>query len=299
MKWLFLQTENSTRRLKDDLAGMTAHFSGEERGEIETSLRLLNVSEMDFATICMSDGHPDRTRILATLEAWPADVVVVDPLRDAGRGDPNKDGDMIETCQGIAAVVRCSNPRRATLVIHHGRTGASEASKVFGDDAASFGRNSKVLNGWLRSQINVAPAGVDSPNVVIVGCGKNSNGPKWEPFAARFEPESMTYRRLRASEFDLDAWAARMAGGKRSKAALPTPEQVAEVVQKAGGEVEGGVNSPAGLIGLIRKKFKVSRPDAQQAVSEAIGVTIVETNGEKRGHRGGGKPMTKYVLHSN
>lgn len=299
MKWLFLQTENSTRRLQQDLGAMTAHYSAVQLREIDESLRVLNMSEMDFATICMGDGHPDKERILATLEAWPADIVVIDPLRDAGRGDPNKDADMIETCQGIAAVMRRSNPRRVPLAIHHGRTGASEASKVFGDDAASFGRNSKVLHGWLRSQINVAPAGVEWPDIVIVGCGKNSNGPKWEPFAARLQLDSMTYRRLEDGEFGLNEWAEKMSDAKRSRSKLPTPQQIAEVLEKAGGELIGGINAEKGLISVVKRKFKVSRDLARDAVASALGVTIDEVEGEKSGYRGGGKAAKKYVLRSS
>jgi hypothetical protein len=298
LKWLFLQTENSTRRLQYDLSAMTAHLSEEQRREIDASLRVLNISEMDFATICMADGHPDKERILATLGAWPADVVVIDPLRDAGRGDPNKDADMIETCQSISSVIRRSNPRRVPFAIHHGRTGASEASKVFGDDAASFARNSKVLHGYLRSQINVAGAGVEWPDTVIVGCGKNSNGPKWEPFAAQLQAD-MTYRRLDDGEFDLNQWAEKMSGKRGKLACPPTPEQIAEIVAGAGGRVEGGFNDPKGLVCQMHRKLRVTKSLAMEAIEAALGITIEIEPGVGTARGGGGNSKRIYVLRGN
>ena len=295
-KWLFLQTENSGRRLKHDLMMMCQGLSAAERREVNGCLHILNVDAMDFGSICMAPEHPDRERIAATIAAINPAVVGIDPLRDAGRGDPNKDDAMTETCAGISEVVRAGNPRRVPLVIHHGRTGSMEAAKVFGDDAASFARNSKVLYGWLRSQINIAAAGVDYPGVVIFGCGKLSNGAPWEPFAARLDDQTMTYRRLESAEFDLDEWAEAM-GGKPRKTAKKrlTPEQVAEVLGRAGGEVRGGVNSPDGLVAKVRRAFDVSRDEAATAVDRALGETIQYFDEPRPGH-GGGKLARVYVL---
>ena len=295
-KWLFLQTENSGRRLKHDLMMMCQGLSSAERREVNGCLHILNVDALDFGSICMAPEHPDRERIAATIAAINPAVVGIDPLRDAGRGDPNKDDAMTETCAGISEVVRAGNPRRVPLVIHHGRTGSMEAAKVFGDDAASFARNSKVLYGWLRSQINIAAAGVDWPGVVIFGCGKLSNGAPWEPFAARLDDQTMTYRRLESAEFDLDEWTESM-GGKPRKAAKKrlTPEQVADVLGRAGGEVRGGVNSPDGLVAKVRRAFDVSRDEAATAVDRALGETIQYFD-EPRGGHGGGKPVRLYIL---
>lgn len=274
LKWLFLQTENSARRLKADLTAMTDHLPEAQRALLRQYMRILNISALDFATICMMDGHPDRGAILATLEKWQPDVVPIDPLRDAGIGDPNKDADMTDTCKGIDSTMRRSNPRRVPLVVHHGRTGAVEASKVFGDDAASFARNSKVLYGWTRSQINVAPAGADWPGVVIFGCGKNNNGPKWEPFAAKLNESFMTYRRLDPDEFDLGEWEEKMASERRKKKTSIEPERVADVLKKAGGELKGGIKSPEGLIQRVRRECKITESEALLAVETAVDKTI-------------------------
>ena len=295
-KWLFLQTENSGRRLKHDLMMMCQGLTSAERREVNGCLHILNVDALDFGSICMAPDHPDRERIAATIAAINPAVVAIDPLRDAGRGDPNEDDAMTETCAGISEVVRAGNPRRVPLVIHHGRTGSMEAAKVFGDDAASFARNSKVLYGWLRSQINIAAAGVDYPGVVIFGCGKLSNGAPWEPFAARLDDQTMTYRRLESAEFDLDEWTEAM-GGKPRKSAKKrlTPDQVAEVLGRAGGEVRGGIHAPDGLVAKVRRAFDVSRDEAATAVDRALGETIQYIDEPRQGHAGG-KPVRVYVL---
>jgi hypothetical protein len=295
-KWLFLQTENSGRRLKHDLSMMARTLSLAERRAVNASLSILNVDAMDFGSICMAQDHPDRERIAATIAAIDPLVCVIDPLRDAGRGDLNKDDAMTETCQGIAEVIRAGNPRRVPLVVHHGRTGSMEAGKVFGDDAASFARNSKVLYGWLRSQINIAAAGIDWPDTIVFGCGKCSNGPKWDPFAARLDAATMTYRRLEAEEFDLDEWTEAM-GGKARKSARQrlTPQQVAEVLGKAGGEVRGGVNSPDGLVAKVKRAYGVSRDEAATAVEAALGESIQYLPQPRRGHSGG-SPVRVYTL---
>ena len=203
LKWLFLQTENSMRRLQSDLRRMTRQFSVEQRKKLSECIRFLDIGAKDFGSICMNDGHADKLAIQETLRVFRADVCVIDPLRDAGAGDMNKDADMTATCKGIMATLRAINPRCTPLVVHHGRTGTLESAKVFGGDAGSFARNSKVLLGWLRSQINVAAAGDEWPDVVIFGCGKCSDGPRWDAFAAKLDTETMLYDRI---EFDLNEW---------------------------------------------------------------------------------------------
>jgi len=289
LKWLFLQTENGTRRLKSDLSAMTASLSAADRMRVNEHLRILDIMAMDFCSICMADGSPQRERIMATLEVWPADIVVIDPLRDAGSGDLNGDADMTATCKGIAAIIRRDNPKRVPLIVHHGRTGAVEASKVFGGDAASFGRNSKVLNGWLRSQINIAPAGVNHPDTVIVGCGKCSDGPKWEPFAARLNVHTRFYEVL--EDFDLHEWERQALNPSKKNAVAPTPEQVLEVVNAAGGRIVGGQNDAKGLHQKLQTAFRCTRDAATQAIENALGNTILEDK-----EPGKGRSKIAYIV---
>jgi len=62
-------------------------------------------------------------------------------------------------------------------------------------------------------------------------------------FAARLNERHMRYEVL--PDFDLDEWAEGMGSsnpGRRKKSV--SPEDVAAVVKRAGGEIVGGINSP-------------------------------------------------------
>jgi hypothetical protein len=293
-KWLFLQTENSVRRLKYDLSRMTEGMTEKDKQRIEEQLRILDVGAMDFATICMGDGARERESILATLEAFRPGVVVIDPLRDAGRGDPNSDADMTATCQGIARTIRAGDPKRAVLAVHHGRTGAAEASKVFGDDASSFGRNSKVLHGWVRSQINIAAAGAEHPGIVIVGCGKCSDGPRWAPFAARLDEQTMLYERLSPEEFDLEQWAQGMGGAAPKAKAGPkvTMAQVAELLEANGGVYPSRkMGDPGSLEARLMEQYELSLAKAKQVAERACRLKVVRLEKEH-----GNKYAMQFVL---
>ena len=248
------------------------------------NLRILDIMAMDFGSICMTEGSPQRERIKETLKTWPADIVVIDPLRDAGTGDLNGDADMTATCSAISAIIKWDNPRRIPLVVHHGRTGAVEASKVFGDDSGSFGRNSKVLFGWVRSQINVAPAGVSFSDTVIFGCGKCSDGPKWDSFAARLDVKRRWYEI--DNDFDLDGWAQQAVNPNRKSAAVPSPGEVRALVVAHGGKVTGGQNDANGLHKKVKNKFNCTKDAARQAVENAVGATIREDRERPDGGRG-------------
>jgi hypothetical protein len=106
----------------------------------------------------------------------------------------------------------------------------------------------------------------------------------------------MTYRRLEPDEFDLDEWTESM-GGKARKSAKqrPNPQQVAEVLGKAGGEVRGGVNSPDGLVAKVKRAYGVSRDEAATAVEAALGDSIQYMD-QPRSSRSGGSPVRVYVL---
>lgn len=285
-KWLFLQTENSARRLHFDLVRMLATASKKDIETLTECLHIFSIESDPSGTMFFNQGHTDRDRIGALIQELDPAVVCIDPLRDVSHGDLNKDFDMTAACQSISELVRSGNARRVPLCIHHGRTGAMEASRVWGDDAASFGRNSKVLYGWLRSQINVAPAGVEHEDVIILGCGKNSNGERWKPFAARIENSTMRYHRLDDEEFDIEEWSEKMGAGgsgRKIKKRTVTAEDVAEIVRKAGGEVKGGVNAPSGLVSQVCQTMKVGRPTAEFAIAQAMENGLILSSNQKDG----------------
>jgi len=111
---------------------------------------------------------------------------------------------MTETLREISRITKRGNPRRIPLVIHHAGTGRAGIQKTTGYDRSSFGRNSKVLFSWARSQINVAPALPDSNDLIIIASAKCSNSREFKPFAAHLDQDTMLYQRL--DDFDFDEW---------------------------------------------------------------------------------------------
>src|SRR5260370_14760263 len=189
--FLFLQTENSCRRLKVDVERMLTGFTAEECDRIKNGI-FLHTLEQDEDGFLMLDLE-NSERIANAIAQTGANVVVFDPLRDFGSDDLNSDRYMSETLREISRVTRRGNPNRALLVIHHAGTGKAAIQKTLGFDRSSFGRNSKVLFSWARAQINVSPALPDDNSLIIIASGKCSNAPEFEPLAARLNPETMLY----------------------------------------------------------------------------------------------------------
>jgi hypothetical protein len=202
LRWLFLQTENSNRRLKYDLARMFSAFTPDEQEAIKAGV-FFHTLEADDDGFLMLDGE-NSERIVNAVAAVGADVVVFDPLRDFGADDLNADRHMTETLREISRITKRGNPKRIPVIIHHAGTGKAGILKATGFDRSSFGRNSKVLFSWTRAQINVAPGLPDDNSVIVVSSAKCSNAQEFEPFAAALDEKTMLYRRDEG--FDLDAW---------------------------------------------------------------------------------------------
>jgi AAA domain-containing protein len=202
LRWLFLQTENSNRRLKYDLARMLSAFTPAEQEAIKAGV-FFHTLEADDDGFLMLDVENSQ-RIVNAIGAVGADIVVFDPLRDFGADDLNADRHMTETLREISRITKRGNPKRIPVIIHHAGTGKAGIQKATGFDRSSFGRNSKVLFSWTRSQINVAPGLPDDNSVIVVASAKCSNAQEFEPFAAALDEKTMLYRR--DDDFDFDAW---------------------------------------------------------------------------------------------
>jgi hypothetical protein len=202
LRWLFLQTENSCRRLKYDLERMLSAFAPDEQEAIKAGV-FFHTLEADDDGFLMLDVE-NAERIANAIATVDADVVVFDPLRDFGSDDLNSDRYMTETLREISRITKRGNPKRIPLIIHHAGTGKAGILKATGFDRSSFGRNSKVLFSWARAQINVSPGLPDDNSVIVISSAKCSNAREFEPFAAELDEETMLYRLK--DDFDLDAW---------------------------------------------------------------------------------------------
>src|SRR5439155_15674644 len=92
LRWLFLQTENSCRRLKFDLERMLGGFTPAEQEAINAgvSLHTLEGDEDGFLMLDLENSD----HIADSIAKTSADVVVVDPLLDFGSDDLNADKHM-------------------------------------------------------------------------------------------------------------------------------------------------------------------------------------------------------------
>ena len=262
VKWLFLQTENGCRRLKADLGKMMSGLSKAELAKVDADLRLHTI-EHDEDTFVSLGSETGKARIHQAVKTFPSDVVVFDVLRDFSIGDLNNDADMAATCGAIGGVVRQGNPHRIPLIVHHATTGRAGIAKASGFDRSSFGRNSKVLLGWTRAQINLAPHGPDSNDVVIVTSGKANDFEEFKPFAVRLNPDSWQYEP--APDIDIEEWKESISGKTPGKKSTATFAHVVERTRKAAID---GISKPA-LVKDIMNETGCGKTKAYDLVHEA------------------------------
>lgn len=226
LRWLILQAENSNRRLQCDLAALKT-WAGDAWPQVNERLAI-HTLESDCDGFLSLDNSETQRRIAAAIRDTEPDIVAFDSLYNFAAGDLNTDQDMAATLLTISRLSRAGNPERAIIPLHHALTGKTGAARATGYDRASFGRNSKVLHSWTRGQLNVAPGSPDSNDVLVLSCGKCSNGKEFAPFAVRLNPASMIYEL--APDFDLAGWE-RAVTGKTAKRNV-TPETVRELAEK-------------------------------------------------------------------
>lgn len=176
-RWLVIQTENDYRRMQDDLAGLMRGFnpSSEEIGLIEENL-ILHGIEHDHDTLVCVENTDDYLRMDESIQFYRANFVVFDPLNTFTALDLNSDQHMRQVSSTISRLVKRGDPKRVPFLLHHALTGKSGASKAIGWDKSSFGRNSKVLQAWARSQFNLSPRDAEDESLLLLSCGKCSNG---------------------------------------------------------------------------------------------------------------------------
>jgi 5S rRNA maturation endonuclease (ribonuclease M5) len=202
LRFLFLQTENSCRRLQSELEKMLSAFAPSEQTHLKNGL-FFHTLEGDDDGFLMLD-YENLERVQAAILDTRAAVVVFDPLRDFSLDDLNSDKVMGDTLRSILRVTKRGNPKRTPLAIHHAVSGRAGAQKAAGWDRSSFGRNSKVLQIIARSQINVAPAKGEDNSSIIIGSGKCNNAPEFEAFAAKLNFHTMLYAADQA--VDMERW---------------------------------------------------------------------------------------------
>jgi hypothetical protein len=186
VSWLFLQTENGNKRLQADLSAMLANLTNPQREMVKGAISWHTLeTEEDGIMFLSSERAVDGIR--SAIQKKNPGVVVFDPLRDFGIGDLNTDVDMGETLSVISRITREGNPRRIPFISHHALTGKAGMAKAVGFERSGFSRNSKVLTGWTRAQINFfsLPSGLQRRAGGLQWKGKQRGGVRGFPDCAR------------------------------------------------------------------------------------------------------------------
>lgn len=255
-RWLIIQGENSNRRLRDDLSRLQ-NWLGESRWQQVEKNLFIHTIENDRDAILGLDSSQTVSELETLIDDTKPDIIGLDVLNNFGIGDLNKDSDMRETCHKLSALFRRGNPDRALVVLHHSLTGKQGALRAVGFDRASFARNSKVLFGWTRAQINIAGTKPDNNDELLIACGKNNNGREFEPFAVQFSAQQGVY--LPDLTWDRDSWEADTSG----KSAGPVVD-VESVVELCDGE-----QSKAQLAKAVQDETGCTRSTAYKWVHRA------------------------------
>ncbi|HPT27330.1 MAG TPA: AAA family ATPase [Bryobacteraceae bacterium] len=205
LRHLMMGSENSIHRLQHDVRKMQSGLTGAQIELLDAHIRLATLEEPDDPFISLSSPE-NQEKWMATLTAWPPDVLCLDPWGDLLDGEANSDEDNRATLMALRRMLRKVNPTASLEILAHSRTGAKNIAQAVGYDAANFGKGSKALYSAARSVWNLAP-GDETDNPPVVGFhAKHNDSPADKPFALRLDSNTMTYTPV--PDFDFDAWQA-------------------------------------------------------------------------------------------
>ncbi|HWL51334.1 MAG TPA: AAA family ATPase [Chthoniobacteraceae bacterium] len=269
--WLFLQTENSTRRLQHDLKGIIKGLGITEKEiDVLNDHMVFHTIEHDHDCFLALNNPEEFKQVQLFITDFNPDFVVFDPLNTFTTGDLNSDADMREVCSLITKATKRGKAKRVPIVVHHSLTGKAGAQKATGWDKASYGRNSKALQAWTRSQINIAPRDPDDNTKLLITCGKNNNGAPFPDIGVYFDEEEWIYK----IDEDYDPQEFQESVGNVKKSKKPKQEP-AEVIRLFDDKIYG-----VDLIPLVREHYKCSQATAYRTLKQAIADGFISSEGD-------------------
>jgi DNA repair photolyase len=267
LRWLFIQNENSSRRLNADFQKLKAWIGDDGWPDVSDNIRIQTPENYED-TLLDLNSYKSKKLVEDYIRQNEPDVIVFDPLCAFTSGSLNSDSSMRNVCLSITQVARAGNNDRSVVVVHHALTGKEGARKAVGLDRASYGRGSKALHSWTRGQINVSPSSSTDNRKLLISCGKNSNGEEFRTFGILLNPDTLIYER--DEDFSLEQLEASLNGGVNK----PNPQNVARIVAV-------GPLSKKDLVAKVMEKFGCQKSVAYEAIGKAKGDTI-ELNEEKK-----------------
>lgn len=252
LRWLFMQVENSNRRLQIDLRYLKEWVADDTAWKAVQDQCIVHTLEHDSDGLVFLDNYDNREQISAAIKTSAPDVIPWDSLQNYAVGDLNKDNDMFKSLHEISMLTKRGNPQAIPLVIHHALTGRAGAIKMIGMEKGSYSRNSKAITAWARSQINVAVASPNSYETLVLASGKCSDGKDFEPFAVKFNEDTHIYER--DEDFDIEEWVKKVKSNKGPAVKIPN-----EVIADA------------------CNGFKMTKSDLAVAIRQKVGVSVDES----------------------
>lgn len=205
MLWLIIQTENSNPRLQGDLAALRRWVGEKAWKDVERNLRI-HTLEAEHDAFLTLDDTINSNLIYQAIQNHKPSVILFDPLNAFSSGNLNSDAGMLATCRGLQKLATLRDPSTSIVILHHSLAGRAGMKKAVGFDAGAYAKGSKAFTQWMRGQLNIARASDADNHSLVVNCGKNSNGPWFDPFGIMLDPGSMVY--VPDPDFDLQSWKA-------------------------------------------------------------------------------------------
>lgn len=269
-KWLIVQTENSNARLQNDLKAMAAWVGKKAFAHVERNLLLHTLQTQEDSFLSLTEEGNELAIDAAIYEHRPVGVVF-DPFNAFGIGSLNTDAGMLQTCRKLYGLATALNPSTTPLILHHSLAGKAGMKKAVGADAGSYAKGSKAFTQWIRGQLNVALAG-DGGTDLVIACGKNSNGPPFEPFGVMLNPKTMIYEVN--PHFDLSEWQASIG--------ITSTVAVRKLNTAAVAALTGPLPTSKNALGqLIMAEYAVGKSRAYEVIVQAEVAGLIVRDGRK------------------
>ena len=280
-KWLFIQTENSAARTKNDYLPMTRGLPDAQRLMLHDCIRIQgNLNDLDMENNL--DDPVAYAALAAEIADYDPDIVVWDPLTDFFIGE-NEDASMQmrNTTRTLKRLSQTIRRDVITFILHHSRGGHAGASGILGLDKSEFARGSKALRNSCRSQILMAPGTTElADNIIVVDCGKNNNGRLFERFAVRLDEDRMWYQLI--SDFDFDEWETMLGKGKNKRGAGRKPLEIDKSSITARLKT-GEETAQSTVVFDVMKHFAMSESTVKRKVKELVELGEIVAREEPRG----------------
>lgn len=202
LKVFFVQTENSPTRINYEIGRALNMRRIPPTHPIFENLKFYIPKTIKDRSMLNQRTQQKISRMIEEIEP---DLVIFDPYRDFFVGNNENDAvDTRKTIYWLMRIAQVTNPKAATLVIHHSLTGQNALRKAYGPEASEYARGSKALMSIARCQINCAPRRDILGDEMVIVCAKNNDGPKFAPFGLRRNPVSDQFEY--DESFDFDEW---------------------------------------------------------------------------------------------